>query len=165
MKNLFFFMALACFSMKGVSQTQHKLADGLYLIAEVVNDSNAQKPSNKTAFIRFDPLLLENAPDKAQALLVYPDKFVPLELLKEPELLDQTDGGKKIQLSFSKRAADKLEKFTSENLMKQVTLIVNGQALTANKIRAAITGGKMEITRCGDNACKKIYLELKDNIK
>ncbi len=49
--------------------------------------------------------------------------------------------------------------------MKQATLVVDGEALTVHKIRAAITGGKMEITRCGDNACERIYVTLKDNVK
>jgi preprotein translocase subunit SecD len=165
MKKIFFLMALACLCLKGLSQTKTKLQDGLYLVAEIVKDSTRQRSKNKTVFVRFNPLFLENAPDSAQALLVYSNTFVPLELAQEPELLDQTDQKKKIQLSFSRLAADKLEKFTSENLMKQVTLIVDGQALTTHGIRAVISGGKMEITRCDDNACQKIYIQLKDNVK
>ena len=166
MKKIIFLMAFACMCAKGLSQSKTKLPDGLYLVAEVIRDStHIKSPGKGITFVHFNPLFLENAPDSSQGLLVYANKFVPLELSKAPELLDQAENKKKIQLSFSKLASDKLASFTSENVMKQATLIVGGEALTVHKIRTAITGGKMEITRCDDNACQKIYVQLQDNVK
>jgi len=166
MKNLFFVLGLLCLQSNLFSQSHSKpLDDGFYLVAKKISDTVTMKQPNdgSLAFVRFNPLFIENAPDNTQALLVYAINFVPLELAKEPQLVD---GGKqkKLELSLSKLAADKLAAFTTDNLMKEATLIVDGQALTVNKIRAAITGGKLEITRCSDNACEKIQVQLKNNV-
>jgi hypothetical protein len=166
MKKIIFLMAFAWIHAISFSQTSTRLKDGLYLVAEVVKDSTQSIETNRqNAFVHFNKLFLKNAPKDATGLVVYTNNFVPLELEKEPELVQQAENKKKLQLSFSRLASDKLTGFTSNNIMKQATLIVNGEALTINKIRAAITDGKMEITRCDDNACETIYAQLKDKVK
>lgn len=165
MKKLFFILAYVCLSTNLISQNKNKLQDGLYLVKRVIYDTTKINLKDSGRSVRFNSLFLENAPEGAKALLLDTSNFVPLELATEPELIPQTENKKKIQLSFSRVASDRLASFTSSNLMKQVTLIVDGEALTIHKIRAAITGGKMEITRCGDNACEQIYVTLKDNVK
>lgn len=163
MKKLFFILACVCLSTNLISQ--NKLQDGLYLVKRVIYDTTKINLKDSGKSVRFNSLFLENAPEGAKALLLDTSNFVPLELATEPELIPQTENKKKIQLSFSRVASDRLASFTYSSLMKQVTLIVDGEALTIHKIRAAITGGKMEITRCGDNACEQIYVTLKDNVK
>lgn len=165
MKKLFFILACVCLSANLRSQNTHTLQDGLYLVKQVIYDPTTITPKDAGSAVYFNALFLDNAPEGAKALVLDTSTFVPLELASEPELIPQADNKKKIQLSFSRMASDRLASFTSKNLMKQATLVVDGEALTVHKIRAAITGGKMEITRCGDNACEKIYVALKDNIK
>lgn len=165
MKQLFFILACVCLSTKLRSQNKHTLHDGLYLVKQVIYDTTKIKPKDAGRSVYFNALFLDNAPEGAKALLLDTSTFVPLELTSAPELIPQAGNKKKIQLSFSRLASDRLASFTSNNLMKQVTLVVDGEALTVHKLRAAITGGKMEITRCGDNACEKIYVALKDNVK
>lgn len=166
MKNVVILLALLCLSTKHFAQTKPVLKDGLYLVAGIVSDSTRTETKNKQkVLVHFNKQFSENAPENSSALIVYTDNFVPLELNKEPELLKQNDAQKTIQLSFTKLASEKLAAFTSHNIMKEATLIVNGEALTLHKIRAAITSGKMEISRCGDNACEKIYVELMKDVK
>lgn len=165
MKKLFFILACLCLSAKLISQNKTKLQDGLYLVKHVIYDSTKIKTKDAGRSVHFNALFLDNAPEGAKALVLDTTNFVPLELATEPELIPQTENKKKIQLSFSRLASERLASFTSNNLMKEAALVVDGEALTVHKIRAAITGGKMEITRCGDNACEKIYVALKDNVK
>ncbi len=165
MKKIVFILACVCLSANLISQNKNKLQDGLYLVKRVIYDTTKIKSKDASGSVHFNSLFVENAPEGAKALLLDTNNFVLLELASEPELIPQTENKKKIQLSFSRLASDRLASFTSNNLMKQATLVVDGEALTVHKIRAAITGGKMEITRCGDNACERIYATLKDNVK
>lgn len=165
MKKLIFLLAFICLCGKGFAQAGLKLKDGLYLVSEVVSDSTRQKPGKGSTFVIFNPLFLENAPDSAQGLLVSTTEFVPLELQEAPELTGQADQKKTVQLSFTRLAADTLAAFSSRHIMQQVTLILDGQALTMHKVRSAITSGKLQISRCDDTACEKIYVQLKAHIK
>ncbi|MBL0105442.1 MAG: hypothetical protein IPP51_17670 [Bacteroidetes bacterium] len=164
MKRIFFLMLLVCIYSIGISQKQQTIKNGLYLVDSVIhNDSKIMAGPNQM-LVSFDPDFVEMAPDGAKALLINTADFVPLELDQDPVLIPQTENKKKLELVFSKLAAEKLEKFTGSNIMKEATLIVNGQALTVHKIRAAIHGGKMEITRCSDNACERIGVTLKETV-
>jgi preprotein translocase subunit SecD len=166
MKKLIFLMAVFCLFMDGKAQSRAALKDGLYVVAAEVKDSSGLRATAKgKSLVPFNPGFLENAPDSTLALLVNTQDFVPLELAEEPQLVKPADQKGRLQLSFSRLAAQKLEAFTRANLMKPAALIVNGQVLTMHKIRAVITGGKMEISRCADNACDHIYVELKNNVK
>jgi len=166
MKKLLIALAMLCLASKHFAQTNPVIKDGLYLVAGIVSDSTHIEPNDKQkVLVRFNKQFIENAPENSMGIIVYTDNFVPLELDKKPELRKQNASQKTVELCFSKLASDKLAAFTSHNIMKEATLIVNGEALTLHKIRAAITGGKMEISRCGDNACEKIYAELLKNLK
>ena len=162
MKEIIFILALLC--MKAAFPQTPKLQDGIYRVAAVIKQQNVQ-PNGHQAVVHFNSGFLENAPDSATGLLIDAGNFVPLELEKEPLLMDHADKKKTLQLTFSRVAADQLQRFTERNLMKQASLIVNGEALTAHKIRAVITGGKLEISRCDDNACERMYVYLKEKVK
>jgi hypothetical protein len=163
MKKIIIFMLLACILAAGfVQQHNTPLKDGLYLVDKVLYHTSKVAPGKNQMFVRFNRDLIENAPDSSTGLLINTADFVPLLLAEEP-LLIQTDANKKLQLTFSQPVAEKLEQFTAANVMKEVTMIVNGEALTMHKIREAIHGGKMEITGGSDNACQRIYVMLKNH--
>ena len=159
-------MAVCCLFMDCKAQSRSALKDGLYIVAGEVKDSTSLTITGSgKALVLFNRGFLENAPDSVLGLLIYTGDFAPLELGEEPVLVKQEDLKSRLQLSFSRLAARKLEAFTRANLEKHAALVVNGEALTMHRIRAVITGGKMEISRCSDNACEHIYVELKDNVK
>lgn len=49
--------------------------------------------------------------------------------------------------------------------MKEVVLVVDGEALTMHKIKEPLTSGLLQITRCNDNACELLLIKLKSNTK
>lgn len=166
MKKTIIFMLLACMLAGGMfiqTTKQLKLKDGLYLVDKVVYNPNDISLKANQAFVLFNKDFLESAPDSAKGLVINTADFVPLLLDKEPQLLPQTENSEKLELTFSQPAAEKLEHFTEKNVMKQAALVVNGEALTTQKIRDAIRGGKMEITH-NDDACQRIYVFLKNNM-
>ena len=158
-------MLLACMLVPGMIIIQHSkhLEDGLYLVDKVLDNTNKVVLKSNQALVPFNRDFLENAPSNSAGLIANTADFVPLLLEGEPQLVPQTDAKKKLQLSFSRPAGEKLEQFTAANIMKEATMIVDGKALTVNKIRDTIHGGKMEITTSSGNECERIYLTLKNH--
>jgi preprotein translocase subunit SecD len=143
-------------------QHNKHLKDGLYLVEKVLYDTINVTLNANQALVHFNKELLENAPDGSVGLIINTADFVPLQLAEEPTLLPQAENQKKLQLTFSRTAAEKLESFTAKNVMKQVAMVVDGEVLTMHKIRDTIRGGKMEITGASDNVCRRIYVTLKN---
>jgi preprotein translocase subunit SecD len=54
--------------------------------------------------------------------------------------------------------------FTEKNIMHQIAFVTDGTVITIHKIRAAVTDGEIQITRCTDNACQVLYLRLKEKV-
>lgn len=163
MKKIILFVLLACMLASGMFiQHSKQLKDGLYLVENVIYDTNPVALKPNQVMVHFNHDFPENSPDHATGLIINTADFVPLMLEEEPKPVQQTDT-KKLELTFSRPAAEKLEHFTEKNVMKQAAMIVNGEALTMHKIREAIHGGKMEITSSGDNTCQRIYVILKNH--
>ena len=150
----------------GIIYSQNTIKDGLYLIDRI--DTVASQPdlrSEKEIAVYFSPMFEEYNGDEFTRIIIDTTQFVPLELEEPPKTEQQTDNKKKLLLSLTKEASEKLRTFTTENLMRKVALVVGSEALTVHKIKTAITGGQLQITRCTDNACETLYVKLKDNVK
>ncbi len=145
--------------------SQNKIKDGLYLInyIDTVRVSEIQLKDNET-IVYFSSMFEEFNSDKDSRIVIDKTQYVPLELETMPVTEQQTEDKKKLLLSLTKDASERLESFTKEHLMKMVALVVGGDALTVHKIKAAITGGLLQITRCNDNACEVLFVKLKDNV-
>jgi hypothetical protein len=155
-----FFVAMALYVLLAACDRPAKIQDGLYLVAGIVNKGGPH-PANK-AYAPFDPSFINDAPEGTSGVLLDLDNWVPLELSAEPTIIGGQDEKKKLDLSFSAIAAERLRTFTAAHLMESATMVVDGKALTVQKIRDTITGGKLQITRCDDNACERIFLRLKE---
>lgn len=67
--------------------------------------------------------------------------------------------------SLTKDASEKLKVFTENHIMSRVALVVDGQAVSIHKIREPITSGQLQITTCSDNACERLVVKMKSNLK
>ena len=164
MKKIIIFMLLASMLAGSMVALQNKqLQDGLYLVDEVLYTSNVTPQGNQMP-VHFNKNFIENVPGGSWGLLINTADFVPLLLEAEPLLVSQKDAKTKLQLTFSRMTAAKLESFTGKNVMKEAAMIVNGEVITMHKIREAIRGGKMEITGSSDKAYQGISVVLKRNV-
>lgn len=155
-------------SMTSFAQTKsaNTIPDGLYLIVKIDTvATQVDTLSSKEIAIYFSKLFEDFNSDEYLRIIIDTTEYVPLELEKEPTSEQQTDAKKKLLLSLTKEASEKLKSFTTNHVMKRVVLVVDGEALTMHKIRVPITSGQLQITRCNDNACERLYVTLKDNIK
>lgn len=155
-------------SLTSFAQTKpiKTIRDGLYLIVKIdTTAAQIDTLSSKEISVAFSKLFEDFNSNEYLRIIIDTTEFVPLELDKAPTTEQQTEAKKKLLLSLTKEASDKLKAFSTVHVMNLVAIVVDGEALTMHKIKEPITSGQLQITRCNDNACERLYMTLKDNIK
>lgn len=141
------------------------LVDGFYLIINTWEDSSLVRSSNGKVISYSRHFLGDNTNGQPLFIEVDTSEFVPLSLSKKPERVEQEDKRIKLVLSMTDSASAMLERFTEKNLNQKTCIVIGDKAVTMHKIREKITEGKIQITRCTDNACQYLLLELEDNVE
>lgn len=160
---LIFIISLTCLAQ---TKPEYTIPDGLYLIVKIdTAATQVDTLSSKEIAIYFSKLFEDFNSDEYLRIIIDTTEYVPLELEKAPTTEQQSKAKKILFLSLTKEASEKLKSFTTNHLMKHVALVVDGEVLTMHKIKEPITSGQLQITRCNDNACERLYVTLKDNIK
>lgn len=89
-----------------------------------------------------------------------PKDFVPLIIEGSPNMTKDGQGKSILSVSLTHASAEKAEAFTRAHLGGKIAMVVDGEIVTLHKIRSVVTGGKLQITRCQDNACEVIRAKL-----
>lgn len=139
-----------------------ELADGFYLIVK------EQKDRASLGTIAKDEKILVNdfqfiAPEErgeTTYVVVNKNSFIPISLQGKPIKDTDQKGKPKLEILLAEKQIKPLAKFTSENVMKNVAIVIGGKIVTMHKIREPILGGKLQITRCTDHGCEALYTEL-----
>ncbi len=153
-------------SFNTTTAMKSSLPDGLYLVIRIEVDTTKAPglAANETA-LSFSTLFEEYNGEEHVRVIIDKNEFVPIELQSLPIKENQTDNKKKLLLTLSKSASDKLKSFSEKHLNKTVAIVVGGSVLTKHQIKAVLTEGKLQITRCTDNACELLYDVLKNNLE
>lgn len=147
-------------------QQKQTVENGLYLIVRMdTTHTGSQRVTAQQKALHFSPLFEEYNGDEQTRIIIDCRDHVPLELRKAPETEQQTEQKKKLLLSLTPEASEKLKTFTTQHVMHMVAIVVDGEVLTTHRIKEALTSGQLQITRCNDNACERLYLSLKDHVK
>ena len=150
---------------KNNSCSKSKIEDGLYLLTGESNDTSVfGHLDTNHRIIRFNKKFADSVDQKVYLLIDRSD-FVPLLLASEPDSVQMPDKKTKLLLNLTNPAGEKLKTFTAKHLNQKVVLVMNGEALTKHKVRSVISDGKIQITRCTDNACEYLYYEIKEKMK
>lgn len=142
------------------------IANGFYLVLEEANESNQLNPAGPDEVIlpyTLEHLGVNGQPARYFRLKNRPE--VPFALEDQPVVGDKVEGKTTLNMVLGTGSAEMFRKFTAANIDKTVAIIVGSKVVTAHKIRCEITGGKIQITRCGDDACQTLYFWLKDAVK
>ncbi len=167
---LLVFLAVAGFAQE--AQMAQKAADnvslpnGFYLILEEQADASAlQKPAENEVIVTYtlDHLGVYDQPPRHFRVKTVPD--VNFSSDAKAEVGDKNEGKTTLNIALGEGNAVEFQKFTAANIDRTVAIIIGGKVATAHKIRSEIVGGKIQITRCGDDACEKLYLWLKDSVE
>ena len=144
-----------------------QVPDGFYSVTAQAGPSEMLRDvSEGQALLEYNPLFLDNPEDEALTVLVETGDYVPISLKESPtKTADQTDRTQFwLQISLTDHAAEQLERFTSDHLGGTVAIVVGGKVVTMHTIKDVVKGGKLQISRCGDDGCQLLFRELRDNV-
>ncbi len=149
-------------SRENSAASVRSLKDGLYLVLREGTVEKALMLHTGEKVLLDDYKYLEEKPeDPPEYLVVRSVPDVPLILEENPRAEKDVNGRTKLYLTLSSKYVDKLERLTRDNLGSRVAVLVGGEVVSTHKIRSAIKDGRLQLTRCTDNACEYLLLRLK----
>jgi hypothetical protein len=151
-------------SSNATEQSTISLPNGLYLVIDEADEHKKLSPIGNQQIVVYDYQFFPLADrDAASYLIISPDQYIPLKLGIEPQKEKDLEGKSKLMLQLAQDQISPLEEFTNKNLGKAVAIVIGSKVVTKHKIKEAIKGGKMQITRCSDNGCDILYTQLQQN--
>ncbi|MBF0548142.1 MAG: hypothetical protein HQM08_27145 [Candidatus Riflebacteria bacterium] len=145
-----------------ITDSSPALANGLYLVLRQADEQKMLKPESKSEIVLInDGRFLEPAErNPTNFIVVRTDKFVPIILTGEPKKGTDDKGKLSIGLQLAPEQVTPLENLTGKNLGKSMAIVIGGQVVTVHKIKSAIVGGQIQITRCANTGCKVLFSVL-----
>jgi preprotein translocase subunit SecD len=149
-------------SKKLVATKGPTLKDGLYLILRQDQDKAKLEPTGPGEEIVINDFEFLHPSERESAffIVVSSKESIPFKFSTDPARDIDEKGRTKLLLQLAEDQIKPLERFTSKNCGKSVAIIIGGKVATTHKIREAIKGGKLQITRCSDFGCDVLYTEL-----
>lgn len=150
------------------------LEDGIYRLVEIAASKEELKPNSSSEIIIETSQEFEhNVSDSNKFYLIDTSDYAPLRISEKPMISANANPkieGDTIRLSqlhitMSDKYSKKLEEFTTKNVNDLITIVIGQKAITKHLIREPISGGKIQISRCTDNACEILLTELENNIE
>jgi len=144
------------------SAAKEKLSNGLYLVLREADSASKLEPATKSEHVLInDYHFLEPAEhEKPNYLILSTDAFIPFVMGTAPLMDEDTHGKPKLMLQLSKQQVIPLEDFTRKYVGKSVAIVIDGQVVSAHKIREPIVGGRLQISWCTRNGCRVLMSKL-----
>ncbi len=162
MKNIMLFLSILYITVSCSGRHGAALAtpeNGFYEVKRFDSLPLLHSPAPPEFVLELDTLF--NKADR-RTIVVDTTEFVPLQLAGKPNIERQSDLKKLLSITLSQVAYEKMKTFSAKRVMKQVAIVIGGKVITVHKIREAITGPGVQITRCDDNACDYLLLKMKE---
>jgi preprotein translocase subunit SecD len=153
---------------KEIKNNQHRIEDGIYLLKGMgVLEKDLSFKDSET-IVPTNSLFEHNKLDINKFYLIDNKEYVPLKTAKMPTISANSNPkieGDTIRLSqlkieLSPKYAKLLESFTTKYVNQKITIVIGEKAITKHVIREPITGGKIQISRCTDEACTVLLSEM-----
>ena len=151
---------LLCFCFGLTAQVD----DGIYHVIEAFETTPGESMAPRT-ILEYNYRIVDSTAQSYKFVHIDEDNYVPLKLDKEPDRVLQDDGRSRMILTLEKGGKKQLKKLTKKFTGQRVAVVIDNEIVTMHKIREPITGGKIQITRCTDNACEYLIMELRDNVE
>jgi preprotein translocase subunit SecD len=100
----------------------------------------------------------DREPPRFLVVRAVPD--VDLDLAGQPKAVKDGAEVVRILLKLKPRAAQALERLTSDPAGKQIAIVLGGEVVTMHKVRGVIKGGDVQITSCAAGAAKYLLEQL-----
>ena len=141
---------------------QKDLSNGLYaVLAESPTREGLAAPTRPHVVLVDDGRFTDD-PSPPRWLALGTEGFVPLVLEGQPHTEPDGRGHALLAVTLARQHQKTLESFTRDHLGASAAIVLDGEVVTVHKIKAVIDGGRMQITRCRDNACEMLRSKLVD---
>lgn len=139
-----------------------KLPDGVYaVLRDSVKEADVLPlKAGEVLVVHRHRYLKTDAKEPPRYLVVRSAPDVVLGLAESPKAVKDGDEVVRILLKLRPKAATALERVTTDQVGKQLTIILGGEVVTMHKIREAIKGGDVQITSCAAGAAKYLLERL-----
>lgn len=153
------FIGLSTYAQYTAQTKNTKLRNGAYEVVQVLSDKT-QAPTLKAGQTLLDFDTFFRSTEQSKVLIDSTD-FVPMALESAPELKTDKHQNYYLAITLKPEAAEKMKSFSAKRVMKEVVIVIDGKALSAYKLREAISGNQLEITGGSKKACEDLVLKLK----
>ena len=132
------------------------------MLREATTPQDARVEGVSQVVLAYDRRKYSDAPPNEPLTYVSidPKDYLPLIIEGTPEVKSDGQGKSVLMVSLARRNAERAEAFSRAHLGGRIAMVVGGEIVTLHKIRSVITGGRVQITRCTDNACEVIRSKL-----
>lgn len=148
------------------SEGSNNSKNGIYLVLRADRAKSKIEPivAGEKMIVDDGRFLEESERDPAEFVVVDEKSFIPFKLEQKPVEGYTTDNKPKVYLQFADTQAKELDDLTGNNIGKRIAIVIHDQIVSCHKIKEALKGGKMQISRCTKESCKLIFSDLlKDN--
>jgi preprotein translocase subunit SecD len=153
---------MTCLTLATGAQETSGRNTGIFLILDQAAAPTSLRhptPEEYVALYDYKFLHTEARPEPKYYLLrKEPD--VRLSLAGPPKRVRGEDGRTILGIDLAEDSAVEMERFTRDYLGRSAAFVVDGEVITAHKIRSVIANGEFYVSRCTDNACEYILARL-----
>jgi preprotein translocase subunit SecD len=150
-------------ALAAVTPAAHPLENGAYaVLGEAPTPQAAGALGVSQVVLAYDRRTYSGAaPDEPLTYVALdPKDYVPLVIEGGPELKTDGQGKSVLTVSLVRQNVNRAEAFTRAHLGSRMAMVIDGEIVTLHKVRSVISDGKMQITRCTDNACEVLRSKL-----
>ncbi len=150
-------------ALAAVAPATRALENGAYaVLREAPSAREAGAEGGSQVVLAYDRRKYGGAPPNGPLTYVAldPKDYVPLIIAGRPEMKANGQGKSVLTVSLVRKNVPRADAFTRAHLGGRMAMVIDGEIVTLHKIRSLITDGKVQITRCTDNACEVLRAKL-----
>jgi hypothetical protein len=151
-------------AMPVVAPTPAPLENGLYAVWGAAPDeasAHAAAGTQAHRVVAYDDRLGGETPAPPREFLALsPEVDVPFVLASAPSVGESDKGFASLEVTLAPDSARALEAFTRARMGHRVAVVIGGEVVSTHGVKAVVTGGRLQVTRCTDNACELLRTRL-----
>lgn len=157
---------------KETQNTKNKIENGIYLLKGMGEFESDLSVKGSETIIQTNSLFEHNVLDSNKFYLIDTKEYVPMKITKRPtisanlnpKIEGDTTRLSQLKITLLPEYAKLLEEFTTKYVNEKITIVIGSKAITKHLIREPVIGGKLQISRCTDEACTVLLSEMENNI-
>ncbi len=150
-------------TLAAVAPAAPALENGAYAVLHEAPSAREAGAGGGSQFVLpYDRRKYSGAPTNEPLTYVALDArdYVPLVIEGRPAMKSDGQGKSVLTVSLVRKNVKRAEAFTRAHLGGRMAMVIEGEVVTLHKIRSVITDGKVQVTRCTDNACEVLRSKL-----